>query len=88
MEKRLRILGYISIGLGVISALLCMVPLGVFFAVLTGFFGMIFSSIYVFIDTKNEINKKRFTPGILGMILSSIPIILMMAVIVMSKINS
>jgi hypothetical protein len=89
MEKRLKILGFVSISLGILAALLCItpIPFAVIFAVLSGFFGLVFSSIYIFIDTKNEINTKKFTPGIIGMILSSIPILFMLAIIILSKIN-
>jgi len=89
MEKKLKILGYASIILGTAAALLCVIPVpfAVMFAVLSGFFGLIFSSIYIFIDTRNEVNTKKFTPGIIGMILSSIPILFMLAIIIMSKIN-
>lgn len=89
MEKKLRTLGYISVSLGALAAILCVTPMpyAVMFAVLTGFFGLLCSSIYVFIDTRNELNVKRFTPGILGMILSSIPILFMLAIIILSKIN-
>jgi hypothetical protein len=89
MEKKLKILGFISIALGVIAALLCITPMpfAVMFAVLSGFFGLLCSSIYIFIDTRNEVNTKKFTPGVIGMILSSIPILFMLAIIILSKIN-
>jgi hypothetical protein len=89
MEKRLKILGYVSISLGILAAVLCITPMpfAVLFAVLSGFFGLLCSSIYIFIDTRNEINTKKFTPGIIGMILSSIPIFFMLAIIILSKIN-
>lgn len=89
MEKKLNILGYICVGLGALAALLCVTPIafGVFFALLAGFLGMVTSSIYIFVDTRNEINKKKFTAGVLGMILSSIPILFMLAIVIMSKLN-
>jgi len=89
MENKIKIIGVCSIVLGSIAALLCIIPIssGVFFAVLTGFLGTICSSIYIFIDTRNEINTKKITPGVIGLILSSIPIVLILAVIVLSKIN-
>lgn len=87
MEKRLKILGYISVGLGILSALFCINPYWIFFGIISGFFGLIVSTIYVFMDTRNEINKKKLTPGIIGMILSSIPILVMLMFIVMDKIN-
>jgi hypothetical protein len=89
LEKKLRILGFVCVGLGTIAALLCITPIafGVFLAILAGFLGMVSSAIYVFIDTRNEINKNKFTPGVLGMILSSVPILFMLAIIIMSKMN-
>lgn len=89
MEKKIKLIGIFSMALGGIAALLCVIPtpFGVFFAVLTGFLGTICSSIYIFIDTRHEINTKKITPGIIGLILSSIPILLILTVIVLSKIN-
>ncbi len=89
MEKRLKIIGIISIMLGSLAALFCVIPFPgvVFFAILAGFLGMVCSSIYVYIDTKHEVNTKRLTPGIIGMILSSFPIIFMLAIIIMSKLR-
>lgn len=87
VEQRIKILGYASLLLGIISALLCVVPFGVFFALITGFFGMIVSSIYIYLDTKHEINNKKFTIGIWGMVLSSLPVLLLLAIIILSKIN-
>ncbi len=87
MEKKLKLIGYIAITLGSLAALLCVVPIlyGVFYAMLLGFLGLITSSIYIFIDTKNEINQKKITAGVIAMILSSIPVLLMLSVIIMSK---
>lgn len=85
MQQRLRIIGYISITLGVLAALLC--PFAIFYGIIAGFFGMIVSTIYIFIDTRNEINTKRFTAGILGMLLSSVPILFMLAIIIITKLN-
>ncbi|HEX8514598.1 MAG TPA: hypothetical protein VF868_00260 [Bacteroidia bacterium] len=89
MEKKLNIIGYICVGFGILAALLCVIPVafGVFYAVFAGFLGMVSSSVYVFIDTKHEISKKRLTPGVYGMILSSIPILFMLAIVVIAKLN-
>ncbi len=87
MEKKLKIIGGFSLTFGSIAALLCIIPFGVFYAILAGFFGMICSSIYIFIDTRNEINTKKITPGVIGLILSSIPVLLILIVIILSKIN-
>ncbi|MGQ0827637.1 MAG: hypothetical protein ACT4ON_04495 [Bacteroidota bacterium] len=89
MEKKIKVIGICSLILGSIAALLCIVPVpaGVFFAVLVGFLGTICSSIYIFIDTRYEINTKKITPGVIGLLLSSIPIVLILTVIILSKIN-
>jgi hypothetical protein len=89
LKKKLTVLGYICVGLGILAALLCVIPLsfGVFYAILAGFLGMVTSSVYVFIDTRNEVNQKKFTAGVLGMILSSIPILFMLTIMIMSKMN-
>ena len=87
MEKKLKIIGIISLILGIAAALLCIVPFGILPAILLGFLGMIGSSIYVFIDSRYEINTKKITLGIIAMILSSIPVLFLLAIIIMSKIN-
>lgn len=87
MEKRLKVLGIVSVILGVAAAALCIIPNKLFFAILIGFIGMICSCIYVFINTKNEINTRKFTAGILGMILSSVPVIFMLIFIIIAKMN-
>lgn len=87
MEKNIKTLGYVSLALGIVSALLCLFPFGIFLALLSGFFGMIVSSIYVYYDTKFQINTKKITIGIWGMLLSSIPILLLLTVIILSKIR-
>ena len=90
MEKKLKIIGYISLFFGAAAALLCItpIPFAVFFAMLAGFLGLIVSSIYIFIDTRNEVNTKKITPGVIGMMLSSVPVVFMLVIIVLSKINS
>jgi len=94
MKKRLKILSISSISLGVLAAGLSLLtfvisfPFAFFFAILIGFLGLISSTFYIFIDTKYQINTKRFTPGVIGMILSSTPILFMIGIIILSKINS
>ena len=75
-QKKLKLLGPVSLALGIAAAILCLFPKGILVAMPVGFFGMIFSSIYVYIDTKEQINTKNITPGIIGMLLSSIPVLL------------
>ena len=87
MHQKIKILGVASITIGIIAALLCLIPFGLFLSLPVGFLGMICSTIYVYIDTKNNINTKKLTAGVIGMILSSIPIVIVLFIIVMSSIN-
>ena len=86
MEKKLNILGKVSIAIGIITALLCISPIigAPIFSLPVGFIGMICSCIYIFIDTQKEINTKKFTPGIIGLLLSSSPVLLILAVIIIN----
>lgn len=81
MQKKLKLLGIVSIVIGSITALLCITPIpgSQILALPVGFVGMICSCIYIFIDTKKEMNTKIFTPGIIGLLLSSTPVILILA---------
>ena len=85
MEKRIKILGIIALSLGIIAALLCILPYGLFLSLPTGFLGMLTSTTYVYFDTKYGISKKKLSLGVIGILLSSIPIILVLAIIIMSK---
>lgn len=85
MQNKIKILGILAISLGALSAILCVLPYGLFLSLPTGFLGMITSTIYVYTDTKYQINTKKITPGIIGILLSSIPIILILVIIIMSR---
>jgi hypothetical protein len=88
LQKQLKLLGIASIVIGSISALLCLTTIQWFiYAIPLGFVGMMCSGIYVFIDTKNEINKKRITPGIIGMILSSVPVLFILTFMIIHHFN-
>ncbi len=85
MQKQIKILGIASLALGVLSAIIWMLPYGLMLALPIGFLGMVISTIYVYLDTKYELNKKKITPGIIGIILSSIPIIVILIIIILSR---
>jgi hypothetical protein len=80
MEKNLKYLGIACIAIGSITAISCFFSL--FIALPLGFLGMIISAIYVYIDTKNEINTSGITAGIIGLLLSSAPVLLILFLIV------
>lgn len=82
--KNLKILGIASVTIGVIAALLCFAPYGVFLSLPAGFLGMICSCVYIFLDMKNDVNTKRFTPGVIGVILNSLPILFVLIIIIMT----
>ncbi len=78
MEKKLKILGIVSMIIGGVAALCCLSPKTLIIAFPTGFIGMVCSCIYVFIDTRDQINTKKITPGIIGVILSSVPVLIIL----------
>jgi hypothetical protein len=86
MQQKIKILGIASIGIGIISAALILFGIkGLFLSLPVGFVGMVCSCIYIFFDTKYDINKSKFTAGILGVILNSIPIVLIMILVFVNK---
>lgn len=88
LQKRLKVLGIISIIIGGLAAILCISTIsGFLYAIPLGFIGMVCSGIYVFIDTRNEINKKKITPGIIGMVLSSLPVLFILSFMIIRHFN-
>ncbi len=78
MIKILKILGVLSIIFGGIAALMCLFPMGIFFAVFAGFLGMLCSTAYIFIDFRYQLGNQKISPGVIGIALSSIPIVLIL----------
>jgi len=79
MEKNLKLLGIVCLVLGSITAISCIFSLII--ALPIGFLGMICSAIYVYTDTKNEINTSNITAGIIGLFLNSTPVLLILILI-------
>lgn len=86
-KKRLKLLGILSLVLGALAALFCLFPGGIIIALPIGFLGMIASGIYVFMDTRDEINTSKITPGIIGMLLSSAPVLLILTFIIINSLK-
>lgn len=86
MQKKIKLLGIVSIVIGSITALLCITPISgsAILSLPIGFIGMICSCIYIFFDTKKEINTTSFTPGIIGLLLSSTPVLLILTFTIIS----
>ncbi|OFY82489.1 MAG: hypothetical protein A3F72_00240 [Bacteroidetes bacterium RIFCSPLOWO2_12_FULL_35_15] len=86
MKKTVTILGTISVVLGITSALLCLLPnKGILFAIMVGFLGLLVSNIYIFLNTRHQINKKLFSPGLIGLLLSSTPVLFILFFILKQK---
>jgi FtsH-binding integral membrane protein len=86
VTKKIKLLGLVSIIIGLMAALLCFYPSpqAFKFALPFGFIGMICSSIYIFIDTQNQINKNKITAGIIGLLLSSTPVLVILFFIIVN----
>lgn len=83
MAKKLQLLGFVCLGIGLTATLLSLPYFsGLFVALAMGFIGMVCSGIYVYLDTKYEINTKKITPGIISMVLSSVPVLVIFASII------
>lgn len=79
MYSGVKALGIACITVGAITTLLSYFSLK--YAMPLSIVGILMSGVYVFIDTKNQIHKSAITPGILGMILSSIPVLFVLVII-------
>jgi hypothetical protein len=76
MHKTINIIGILAICFGLIASLFAFIQLyWPLIAVVSGFLGFISSSIYVFLNARHQVNTKTFNPGMIGMLLSSVPVI-------------
>jgi hypothetical protein len=76
MENLLRSLGWICVLLGAAAAALFFTP-GVHprIVMLITCFGFLSSSAYTMINSRHQVNQSIINPGIIGMLLSSVPLI-------------
>lgn len=88
MEKTLRILGIACIAIGIAATAVSFMPYGIFLGIILSFFGMVLSTIYIFLDMKHQINTAKITAGVIGMFLSSIPVLIMIGIMIYSKMTS
>lgn len=88
-EKKIKLLGIISLIIGVLVALISIYPTSrsLFIALPLGFIGMLCSSAYIYIDTTHSINSKKITPGIIGIVLNSIPVLIILVFIIYNFLN-
>ena len=77
--------GYLSVVFGVSCCLWLINPVYLFFALLFAIIGFIFSTINIYLNAKYEITKSNFSIGYIGMVLSSVPVIVLMVLIMTHK---
>lgn len=73
-----KISGYASVIFGAAAALTLINPFWLFFALLFAIIGFIFSTINIYINAKYEVSKSNYCLGHIGVILSSIPVIVLL----------
>lgn len=79
--KLYKIAGILSVIFGALSAV-CLVSIKtVPAAILLSMTGFIFSTVNIFIDSKYAIHDRKYPLGYIGLILSSLPVILFMYLI-------
>lgn len=78
MNRTLKVLGILSVLFGTCAALICLYPKGIFFALLAGFAGMICSTAYIYIIFRYPDSNQKFSPGIIGILLSSVPVLIIL----------
>lgn len=81
MEKITRIVGSISLVSGSLAALMTAfylishIPFGIILGIFCGLMGFMSSSAYVILNLKYQVNTHKLTPGLIGMMLSTFPVI-------------
>ncbi|MBI2271965.1 MAG: hypothetical protein HYU69_16620 [Bacteroidetes bacterium] len=87
MVKTINILGNISIIIGLIAAILCAVPFGIFYAITTGFVGFLCTTVYIGLNTRHQVNTKKLNPGIIALLLNSVPLLYILIGIIITKLK-
>lgn len=91
MEKLTRTVGNICLFLGFTAAfctilfLIKPVPVCIIVALFCGLMGFIASSVYIVMNTRFAVNDKKIHPGILGLLMSSVPVIFILILNAMHK---
>jgi hypothetical protein len=78
MLKYYRLFGQAGIicGLICVSGIFIPAPTGLAISIFSMLPGFLFSSLYVMVTTRNEIETPKINPGYMGMLLCSVPVIL------------
>jgi uncharacterized membrane protein len=80
-----KIIGYLSIAVGV-AATLCIFRIQyVYFGIMLSIIGFILSGINIFLNTRYYHEEEKYPKGYLGMVFSSLPVLFMLFVILKHK---
>lgn len=83
--KLYKISGVLSIVFGVFGAV-CLVDIRtVPVAMLLAIVGFVFAGVNIFLDAKHEIHDRKFPIGYIGMILSSLPVLFLLAFVFIKR---
>jgi len=89
VEKKIKNFGRAAIGLGLLASLLCLLTTiyfsALFLAMLAGFAGFICTNIYIVLNNKHVVNKEKINPGIIGLLLNSIPMLFVFIILYFLK---
>lgn len=76
-----KLLGYLSIVIGIFAALSIYRIQFAFYGIALGILGFIVSGINIFLNTRYYYEEEKYPKGYLGMVLSSLPVLFMLFVI-------
>ena len=76
--KLFNLSGYLALFFGTLAVLFTLQAQFLLIALLAAVLGYIFSVMYIFLKTRLEVKTGFFNQGIVGMILSSVPVILIL----------
>lgn len=76
--KLFRISGYLSLFFGTLAVLFTLQPQFLILALPIAVLGYVSSITYIFLKTRHEIKTGFFNQGIAGMLLSSVPVVVVM----------
>ncbi len=91
MEKITQTIGALALFLGTVAAamtgfyLIKTIPFAIIVALMCGLLGFISSSAYVMLNLRYRVSEKKITPGLIGLFLSSAPVIFILVINAMHK---
>jgi Na+/H+ antiporter NhaC len=87
MVKTINILGTVSVIIGLAASVLCAIPFGIFYAIPVGFAGFLCTTVYIALNTRHQVNTKKINPGIIALLLNSVPLLYILIGIIATKLK-